>query len=451
MSRVLIVEDDRIIRFSLAQALADAGYEVETAEGIGDARQLLDAPGPFHVALVDIRLKDGDGLALLEELRRDVPHLPVIIVTAFGDSERTIRAMKAGAFEYVTKPFDLDALLALIARAVKVHPAANLPEGAIGNTLVGASAAMLGVWKSIGRSAASRVPVLITGESGTGKELVARAIHDHAHPERPFVAVNLAALPSSLVESELFGHERGAFTGAVARREGRFEVAGDGTLFLDEIADLELALQTKLLRVLEDGGYERVGGSQRLESRARIITATSRSVAPGLPGSLLREDLYYRLAVLRIDVPPLRDRRQDIPLLVQAFLRRAGRSSRALSEGAMNKLSGHGWPGNVRQLRHVLENACVMSAAEVLDETAFNLDDARGPAALAPAAPPAPAERQDLDLRMNLEKLERELIETALSRAQGNRALAARLLGIRRALLYARILHLGMRGAEPTE
>ena len=447
MPRVLIVEDDRVIRFSLAQNLTDAGYSVDTAEGVKDAKRLL-ASQSFEAALVDIRLKDGDGLSLLEEIRQDVPQLPVIMVTAFGDSDRTIRAMKAGAFEYVTKPFDLDALLTTLARAVKVHPtapqAADVPEGA---TLVGASPAMLGVWKAIGRSAASRVPVLITGESGTGKELVAQAIHAHANPGLPFVAVNLAALPPSLVESELFGHERGAFTGATAKREGRFELASGGTLFLDEIADLELPLQTKLLRVLEDGGYERVGGTVRLESRARIISATSRTVAPG-PGSRLREDLYYRLAVLRIDVPPLRERRQDIPLLVQAFLRRAGRTSRAVSDSAMDRLVEHDWPGNVRQLRHVLEHACVMSTADVLDADTFELGEPRVAALASPAGPPV---RQSLDLRENLDKLERELIETALARAQGNRAQAARLLGIRRALLYARMEHLGLRDNDAGE
>ncbi|MBS2025525.1 MAG: sigma-54-dependent Fis family transcriptional regulator [Deltaproteobacteria bacterium] len=451
MPRILIAEDDRVIRFSLAQNLADAGYEVETAEGVADARRLFDAEG-FDAALVDIRLKDGDGLDLLEDLRKDVPQLPVIIVTAFGDSERTIRAMKAGAFEYLTKPFELDVLLNLLDRAVKVHPTSvRVPEANQGNQLVGASPAMLNVWKSIGRSAASPVPVLITGESGVGKELVARAIHDNAHPNKPFVAVNLAALPPSLVESELFGHERGAFTGAVARREGRFELAGDGTLFLDEIADLDLPLQTKLLRVLEDGGYERVGGSTRMESKARIIAATSRNVQPGQPDSRLREDLYYRLAVLRIEVPPLRERKQDIPLLVQAFLRRAGRSSRALSEGAMNRLVSFGWPGNVRQLRHVLENACVMSTAEVLDEAAFDLGTSKQATDVPTWQMPVASELTNLDLRENLERFERELIELALSRAQGNRAQAARLLGIRRALLYSRMLHLGMRGAEPVE
>ena len=445
MPRVLVVEDDRIIRFALAQTLGDNGYTVDTAEGVSDARKLLGG-GRFDAALVDIRLSDGDGLSLLEEVRQDLPQLPVIMVTAFGDSDRTIRAMKAGAFEYVTKPFDIGSLMATVGRAVAVHPAAVVVESSDGSPLVGASPAMLGVWKAIGRSAASRVPVLITGESGTGKELVARAIHQHAYPDRPFVAVNLAALPPTLVESELFGHERGAFTGAVARREGRFAQAGNGTLFLDEIADLDVALQTKLLRVIEDGGYERVGDGARQESKARIITATSRAVAPG-PGSLLREDLYYRLAVLRIDVPPLRERVQDIPLLVQAFLGRARSSSRTVSAAAMERLIRFSWPGNVRQLRHVLEQACVMSSAGMLDEAAFDLGDSR----TSQPPPPLPAEPQSLDLRENLERRERELIEAALQRAQGNRALASRLLGIRRALLYARMLHLGMRGAEPAE
>ncbi len=442
MARILIVEDDRLIRHQLGQRLREAGYEVRVAEGVTAAQELL-AGEAFAAALIDIRLKDGDGLDLLDLVRRDHPHLPAIMVTAYGDSTRTIRAMKAGAFEYVTKPFDLDALLDLLGRAVRTTPVPPAPEAPSTATLVGASPAMLNVWKAIGRAAASRVPVLITGESGTGKELVARAIHDHAQPERPFVPVNLAALQSTLIESELFGHEKGAFTGAVARREGRFEIASHGTLLLDEIGDLEASLQTKLLRVLEDGGYERVGGATRLESHARIVSATSRPVTPGQPGSTLREDLYYRLAVLRIDVPPLRERRQDIPLLVQTFLRRmetVGAPARAVSDAAMDLLTEHDWPGNVRQLRHVLESACVMSSADVLDEGAFDL----GPSRMVKAAQPI---ADDLDLRRNLERLERELIARALDRAHGTRAEAARILGIRRAQLYARMLHLGMREA----
>jgi two-component system, NtrC family, response regulator AtoC len=437
---ILIVDDERTIREALTMALEEAGFRATPVDGVRAARARLEE-GSVDAVLLDIRLRDGDGIALLEELRREMPHLPVIMATAYGDSDRTIAAMKLGAFEYVTKPFDLDALIATVRRAVKAPPAARVPEPPSEATFVGSSPKMLDVWKAIGRAAASHVPVLVTGESGVGKELVARAVHDHSERRAgPFVAVNVAALPGALVESELFGHEKGAFTGAAGRRSGRFELASNGTLFLDEIGDLDLALQTKLLRVLEDGGYERVGGSERLVSRARIVAATSRPVTPKTAGAVLREDLFYRLGVVRIDVPPLRERRQDIPLLVEAFLRRSSGPRRAVSEAAMDRLTFHPWPGNVRQLLHVLENACVMSTAEVLDEADFELGDE-------PAG--APPSAGDLDLRRALETVERRLIEQALERAAGNRAEAARLLGIRRALLYARMKQLRIGEPRP--
>jgi two-component system response regulator AtoC len=432
---VLIVDDDRVVRESLAATLTEAGYRTEMADGVRAARAAVES-ATFDAVLLDIRLRDGDGLALLAELRRDHGQLPVIMATAYGDSDRTIAAMKGGAFEYVTKPFDLPKLLEAIRRAVHNPARARLPEPAgEGVALVGSSATMLDVWKAIGRAAASDVPVLVTGESGVGKELVARAIH--ANSERaagPFVPVNIAALAPALVESELFGHEKGAFTGATARREGRFELASRGTLFLDEIGDLDLAMQTKLLRVLEDGSFERVGSQVALRSEARIIAATSKPVLPGSPGVTLREDLFYRIGVVRLEIPPLRERRSDIPLLVESFLRGIKSSRRAVSEEAMEKLMGHAWPGNVRELRHVLERACVMSSAEVLDVEDLDF----GPTS---ECPPVPV--SDLDLRRNLEGLERQLIQQALDRAQGNRAEAARLLGIRRALLYARMKALG--------
>jgi len=430
---ILVVDDDRTIREALASTLDEAGYAVRVASGVHEAREALHR-GDLDAVLLDIRLRDGDGLELLAEFQSLAPRVPVIMATAYGDSDRTISAMKGGAFDYVTKPFDLDLLLASVARAVRAPPAARVEPRPEGVSFVGSSPAMLDVWKAIGRAAKSRAPVLITGESGVGKELVARAIHDHGAAPGPFVAVNVAALAPSLIESELFGHEKGAFTGAQLRREGRFEQADGGTLFLDEIGDLDLALQTKLLRVLEDGGFERVGGSARLVSRARIVAATSRQVTPGA-GSSLREDLYYRLGVVRIDVPPLRRRPQDIPLLVDAFLRGAEGPRRAVSEDAIRLLSAHDWPGNVRQLRHVIESACIMSRAEVLDVADLRL----------PADPRPPDEApDDLDLRSNLERLERSLIARALGVARGNRAHAARLLGIRRALLYARMKHLAL-------
>ena len=441
--QLLVVDDERIIRQALAERLEEAGYDVLTAEGLAAARRALADPASHVDALLlDIHLKDGDGLALLEEVRKARPGLPVIMATAYGDSERTIRAMSLGAFEYVTKPFDLDALLRVVARAVAPRQVTTRePEVRPPSGLVGTSARMLDVWKAIGRAAASDVPVLITGETGTGKELVARAIHEHGpRSARPFVAVNLAAIPETLVESELFGHEKGAFTGASARREGRFELAADGTLFLDEIADLRLPLQTKLLRVLEDGGFERVGGSTRLVSRARILSATSQAVDPDAPGTTLREDLFYRLGVLRIEVPPLRERREDIPLLVRAFLE-GDRPGRAVSDAAMAKLCAHAWPGNVRELRHVLSSACVMSPADVIDEADLALR-VESPQTQAKAGP------RDLDLRKAVDELERSMIVEALARAGGNRTEAARLLGIRRALLYARLKQLGIEGDE---
>jgi DNA-binding NtrC family response regulator len=367
------------------------------------------------------------------------------MATAYGDSERTIQAMKLGAFDYVTKPFDLDHLVETLRRAVKAPPAAPpaAPPEIAAAALVGSSARMLAVWKAIGRAASSSVSVLITGESGTGKELVARAIHEHSERKAaPFAAVNIAALPPTLVESELFGHEKGAFTGAAARREGRFEAAGEGTLFLDEIGDLDMSLQTKLLRVLQEGTFERVGSQEQRRLGARIIAATSRPVLPKTPGATLREDLFYRLAVLHLDLPPLRERRSDIPLLVQAFLQRLPGPRRAVSEAAMDHLVAHGWPGNVRELHHVIERAAVMSTSEVLDEADLALP---GGSPLDPSPTSATPEGDgDLNLRRATDDLERRYIRRALERAGGNRAEAARLLGIGRPNLYAKMRELGI-------
>ena len=296
---------------------------------------------------------------------------------------------------------------------------------------------MLEVWKAIGRAAGSDAPALITGESGVGKELVARAIHENgARKDEPFVAINLAAVPATLIESELFGHEKGSFTGADKRREGRFELAGNGTIFLDEIGDLDLALQSKLLRVLQEGTFERLGSGTPIATHARVIAATSKPVDPRTPGVTLREDLFYRLGVIRIEVPPLRDRRGDIPLLIEGYLRRKT-PRRAVSTEAMKRLAAHDWPGNVRELLHVVERACVMHSSEVLDADDFEL----GPR----LSTPTPSNDSDsLDLRAAVDALERDFVHRALRRAQGNRAEAARLLGIARPQLYAKMKQLGI-------
>jgi DNA-binding NtrC family response regulator len=453
VNRVLIVEDEAGLRQGLVDVIASMGLEPIPVPGLTEARKALaratgsqgQGLGPVDCLLLDIRLRDGDGLDFLRELRagpaRDVP---VIVTTAYGDSERTIRAMRDGAFDYLTKPFDLPSLRAAVDRAVKqralVQATAPAPPPAEApGDLVGTSAAMLAVWKLIGRAAASDAPVLITGETGTGKELVARAIHRYSpRVARPFVAVNLAALPPSLIESELFGHERGAFTGASARRSGRFESVADGTLFLDEIGDLDQALQTKLLRAVQEGTYERVGGNEALASGARLVAATNRPVRPGAPGVALREDLYYRLAVIEIELPPLRARRSDIPLLVSHALR--GTPARAVSESAMAELLAYPWPGNVRELFHVLQRAAVLSGGEVID--VVNL-----PAPVGRAAPDAePAADEDLSLHAATARLERRFIIRALERAKGNRSAAARLLGIGRPLLYTKLEEHGLAG-----
>jgi DNA-binding NtrC family response regulator len=435
---VLIVEDEPGLREGLATAVGTLGYRPLQAAGIAEARKLITSEP--DCVLLDVRLKDGDGLDFLKEMRRGPERdVPVIVATAYGDSERTIRAMRDGAFDYLTKPFHLPTLLDAVSRAVrqralgrtmKVPPPAPVAESG----LVGTSAPMLAIWKLIGRAAGSSAPVLITGETGVGKELVAHAIHDYSvRSGAPFVAVNLAALPPMLLESELFGHEKGAFTGATTRRGGRFELAGQGTLFLDEIGDLDGALQTKLLRVLSDGTFERVGGSEALAARARIIAATNKPVQPGEPGCVLREDLYYRLAVIEIEVPPLRVRRSDIPLLIAHTL--AGTPARAVSEQAMDILLGYDWPGNVRELGHVIQRAAVLGG-EIIDvgslPEALKVRTSRASAALGSPSQPIP-------LRDAIAQLEKRMILEALERTKNNRSEAARQLGIGRPQLYAKM------------
>jgi two-component system response regulator AtoC len=446
MSTVLVVEDERKLRDALAGALAQAGHQALTAAGIAAAREMISSH-PIACVLLDIRLKDGDGLAFLRELREGAHrHVPVIMATAYGDSERTIQAMRDGAFDYVTKPFDLDRLLTLVDRALKQYQLAlEIPTGPIPiatGSLVGASEAMLAVSKVIGRATASDAPVLITGETGTGKELVARAIHQFSSRARePFVAVNLAALPPTLLESELFGHEKGAFTGAGARRQGRLELAGAGTLLLDEVGDLDLSLQTKLLRVLQEGSFERVGGGHPIQSRARILAATNKPVRPGETGAALRDDLYYRLAVIEINVPPLRDRRSDIPLLVAHALQ--GTKARAVTEEAMGHFMAYDWPGNVRELVHVIGRAAVMTSGEVIDSVALPAP-IRDPGAQRSAA----SRYGSMTLREASAAFERELIIAALEQCRGNRSEAARKLGIARTHLYAKMEEHGITSSD---
>jgi two-component system, NtrC family, response regulator AtoC len=450
MATVLVVDDERGIREGLSRALTAHKHHAKTAATLAEARVALT--DDVDCVLLDLRLTDGDGMAFLKSLRDAGNEVPVIVATAYGDSARTIDAMRIGAFDYVTKPFDLPALLEAVDRAVRQRTLAQAtPRGSEEpasppGTLIGTSAAMLAVWKLIGRAAATDAPVLITGETGTGKELVARAVHQNSRRARgPFVAVNLAALPPTLLESELFGHEKGAFTGAMQRRPGRLELAEGGTLFLDEIGDLDLPLQTRLLRVMQEQGYERVGGSETLRADVRIVAATHKPVRPGQPGATLREDLYYRLAVIELELPPLRARRSDIPLLVQHAL--STTRARAVSEEAMTLLQRYAWPGNVRELLHTVQRAAAVSAAEVIDAPDL-------PAALRETSHPRESEAgaagayESMPLREALASLEKHLISRALEKAGGNRAEAARILGIARPQLYVKLEEHGLRARE---
>jgi DNA-binding NtrC family response regulator len=441
MGTVLVVDDEAGIREGLVRAVAGKGHRALVAASLAEARAVLLAED-VDCVLLDVRLGDGDGLDLLREVRAaGEAATPVVMATAYGDSPRAIAAMKAGAFEYVTKPFDLPRLLDTVDRAVKAKHLARESETKsvppASGTLIGSSVAMLDVWKVIGRAAASDVPVLVVGETGTGKDLVARAIHENSsRAAHPFVAVNLASVSANLIESELMGHERGAFTGAVGLRRGRLEKAALGTLFLDEIGDLDAALQTKLLRVLQDGRFERVGGSDTITSDARIIAATHKVVRPGHPGTTLREDLYYRLAVIEIEIPPLRARKSDIPLLVANALGRT--RARAVSEEAMALLLAYDWPGNVRELIHVVLRAAVMCSTEVIDTA--DLPPVLREGGVRAATGPVPT----MPLRDALAALEKQMIVHALEQAGGNRAEAARILGIARPQLYTKLDEYGL-------
>jgi DNA-binding NtrC family response regulator len=461
MATILVVDDERGVREGLTRALVSVGHSVVACEGITDARAALRSSPAIDCMLLDVRLKDGDGISFLRELKASLaPDCAVIMATAYGDSERTIEAMKLGAFDYVTKPFDLDALLETVARAARqrslergaqtvVAATPNADESPTSRALIGSSAPMLAVWKAIGRAAASDAPVLVTGETGTGKELVARAIHQHSsRSKEPFVAVNLAALAPTLLEAELFGHEKGSFTGAAARKAGRLELAANGTLFLDEIGDLDLSLQTRLLRVLNDRRFERVGGgAEPLAFTARVISATHKPVRPGQPGATLREDLYYRLGVIEIALPPLRERKSDVPLLVANALART--SARAVSEEAMEALLAYRWPGNVRELSHVIERAAAMCGGDVIDlpdlPDGVRARTAAATAAVAVESTPTDSTIYDaMPLRDALAALEKRMIQRALERSKGNRAEAARILGIARPQLYSKMEEHGL-------
>ncbi len=445
-NRILLVDDDSSIREVLSMHLADRGFLVDTAGDVNEARGQATRAAPSLVIL-DMMLPDGSGLDLLPELRERFPSVPVLVITAHHDMASTILAIKKGAFDYIHKPIELDAFDTIFDRAIDLYRIGGQSEHFVEtrgpgsykmDDIVGSTPKMQAIFKDIGKLASSRATVLIQGESGTGKELIARVIHTYSAEAQPFVAINCSAIVDTLLESELFGHERGSFTGAVAAKAGKFELAADGTLFLDEIGDMSLALQAKLLRVLQEREFERVGGVKRVALRARIIAATNRDLAADVRAGKFREDLYQRLKVVTLELPPLRERREDIPRLVEHLLSKINdKLSKRVTKvphQVMERLCAANWTGNVRELENVLTRAVVMAAGDVLV------------ADIIPSPPPLVTEDSGktevvstTGRPASLEDVERDHIRRAYTWADGHKGKTCQILGISRPTLERKL------------
>ncbi|TRD12605.1 nitrogen regulation protein NR(I) [Erythrobacter insulae] len=465
-NRVLLVEDDQAIAIVMIAALEEEGFAIEHCASMAERDRWLSRQ-TFDVMVTDVMLEDGDGLDSLEAVREIAPKMPVIVLSAQNTLDTAVRASDSDAFEYFPKPFDLDEVVQAVQQACGARQLASgiaaddLPEDD-GMPMVGRSQAMQGVYRMITRVLRNDLTVLVTGESGTGKELVAEAIHQlGSRRSGPFIAVNTAAIPADLIESELFGHEKGAFTGAIAQAIGKFEQANGGTLFLDEIGDMPAEAQTRLLRALQSGRIRRVGGRQEIAVDVRIVAATNRNLVPMIATGAFREDLYYRLNVVPIHLPPLRERREDIDVLSQHFLAQAaddGLPRRRFTPDAMHALESRNWRGNVRELRNVIYRLALMARDDIIDAT--NLEDILGDEALAPGTT---AENVDSGISQALNQwlhdehpasgtvyaqalaaFEKPLIEHALGETSGNQLRAAKLLGINRNTLRKRIGELGI-------
>ncbi|HUH05561.1 MAG TPA: sigma-54 dependent transcriptional regulator [Kofleriaceae bacterium] len=430
--RILVVDDEANARTALAELLRDEGYEVETAADAFKALGKIDSFAP-HVMLTDLKMPGMDGIELMRKVAGGDREISVLVMTAFGAIDTAVAAMRAGAADYLTKPLNFEELLIVTERAFErqnlraetVRLKARLHERHDKGNIIGDSPQMQSVFKVIDQVAPSRASVLITGESGTGKELVAQAIHQGSpRASGPFIKLHCAALAETLLESELFGHERGAFTGAVGRRDGRFQLADGGTLFLDEIGEISPSVQVKLLRFLQEREFERVGGSQTVEVDVRVIAATNRNLSEEVARGTFREDLYYRLNVVNLEMPALRSRLSDIPLLASFFLTRYAHENdkdiRGFTDAAVEALMSYDWPGNVRELENAIERAVVMSTGNQVGTDA--LPSSVKPAALLDGAPPIPGS--------TLEELEKYAILTTLEATGGSTSRAAEILGI---------------------
>jgi two-component system nitrogen regulation response regulator GlnG len=461
MSHVLIVDDEPSICWGFRELLADEGYDVSVASSAEEALELADRAAPDAVVL-DVRLPGRDGLSTIQDLRRRIGSAPIIVITAFGNLDTAVRALGEGAYDYLTKPFDLDQVSEVLRRALRRSPEPAVSSAADdrpieADTFIGNSPAMQAVFKQIALVAPSDVPVLITGESGTGKELVAQAIHRHSRRKyAPFLPTCLAALSPGLIESELFGHVRGAFTGAQQARQGLLELADGGTVFLDEIGDVPLPVQVKLLRAIEQREVTPVGDARARRTDLRVLAATNRPLGELVARGEFREDLFYRLGVFHIEIPPLRERIEDIPLLARSFLRAADGRVPTLSESALGELSSRPWPGNVRELRNAVERAALVARGWEIEA-----DHLPPPSAIVAKTDRSSAGElqratadwgaQQLDNRPADDLLERflaivepPLLKAVLAHCGGNRAAAAKILGIHRATLRQKLTERGL-------
>ncbi len=459
MKPVWIVDDDRSIRWVIEKALSREGIAFDSFSSAQEALRALSQGAP-EVLVSDIRMPGPSGLELLNTVKERYPAVPVIVMTAYSDLDSAVAAFQGGAYEYLPKPFDVDQAVELIRRALDESRRESAALEPIKETqeILGSAPSMQEVFRAIGRLSQSSATVLITGESGTGKELVARALHRHgARADRPFVAINTAAMPKDLLESELFGHERGAFTGAQQQRRGRFEQAEGGTLFLDEIGDMPAELQTRLLRVLSDGTFYRVGGHQQIKANVRVIAATHQNLEQRVREGSFREDLYHRLNVIRLRLPSLRERREDIALLARHFLassaKQLGVESKRLSEEAIAYLEQLPFPGNVRQLENLCHWLTVMAPGQVIDMGDLPAEF-RGPGAAPAGADWLTALEHEAERRLArgdtgildslTRQFERALITKALARTGGRRIEAANLLGMGRNTITRKIQELGI-------
>jgi two-component system nitrogen regulation response regulator GlnG len=461
MKPIWILDDDKSIRWVFEKALARTDLEFKTFSSVAEALNALNRDQP-QVVVSDIRMPNGSGLEFLAEIKQRYPDIPVIIMTAYSDLESAVAAFQGGAFEYLAKPFDVDQAIDVIKRAVEESMRQAVDNVILEETpeIIGQAPAMQEVFRAIGRLSRSHATVLINGESGSGKELVASALHKHSpRAEKPFIAINTAAIPKDLLESELFGHERGAFTGAAAARRGRFEQADNGTLFLDEIGDMPADLQTRLLRVLSDGQFYRVGGHQPLKVNVRVIAATHQDLEERVKLGLFREDLFHRLNVIRLRLPPLRERREDIPHLTKHFLAQSaiqlGVEAKQLSPAALRYLTAVNWSGNVRQLENVCHWLTVMAPGQNVDvvdlppelkeDTSKTITANSWQEALAQEVSDALNRGEQNLLEARTKDFERVMIMKALQHTDGRRIEAANQLGMGRNTLTRKIQELDIK------